>query len=92
MKCIVCGSTFMVEAAHWPYAVGMGRNRKKVNLPTVPLCVKCHEFGQHMGDEEVIAALIELAPRHWKESGQWEDAQPHFERWLSKRQFRKCML
>ena len=85
--CLVCGSRFQVENAHWPKAIGMGRKRKKVHLPTLPLCVRCHEFGQHVGNEEIIMALIEKAPTYWQEHGMWEEARPVFETWLSRREY-----
>ena len=87
VRCLVCGSHFQVERAHWPYAVGMGRNRKQVELPKLPLCVRCHEFGQHLGDEEIICKLIERAPFYWQEQGEWEDARPWFERYMSRRRY-----
>ena len=84
-RCLVCGRP--AETAHWPLAVGMGRNRGKVELPTVPLCVKCHEFGQHLGDEEVICKLIERAPEYWQAMGEWEFAEPFFERYVTRRRY-----
>ena len=86
-RCLSCGSHFQVERAHWPYAVGAGRNRKKVKLPTVPLCVKCHEFGLHMGDEEITCKLIDRAPGYWQAMGEWDFARPFFERYLSRRRY-----
>jgi len=90
-RCLVCGSHHEVERAHWPYAVGMGRNRKEVELPTVPLCVRCHEFGQHMGDEEIICKLIQRAPDYWNALGEWEFARPFYERFMSRRRYLEAM-
>jgi hypothetical protein len=87
MECLACGSAFQVERAHWPYAVGMGRKRKKVDLPTIPLCIRCHEFGQHMGSQEVIELIIARAPGYWIAEGTWENARPYYERYLSKRAY-----
>ena len=87
-RCLSCGSHFQAERAHWPYAVGIGRNRKKVELPTAPLCVKCHEFGQHVGmDEEITRKLIERAPIYWQAMGEWEFAEPFYERWMERRRY-----
>lgn len=86
-RCLSCGSHFQIERAHWPKAVGMGRNRKKVKLPTLPLCVRCHEFGVHVGDEEITCKLIDRAPGYWQDMGEWERAEPLFDRWLSRREY-----
>jgi len=63
----------------------MGRNRNKVKLPTLPLCVKCHEFGQHIGNEDIITTLISKAPPYRQSRGEWEAAHPHFERYVARR-------
>lgn len=85
--CLICGRR--AENAHWPLAVGMGRNRKKVNLPTVPLCPEHHRLGpgNAHADGWVTDRLIELAPAWWQETGQWDTARPLFETWLGRREF-----
>jgi hypothetical protein len=89
-SCLVCGSHFQVEAAHWPFAVGMGRSRKKhPELPTLPLCVRCHEFGQHMGSKRIIQTIIARAPAYWRSVGEWENARPYYERWLGLRAYKQ---
>ena len=85
--CLVCGSTYQVENAHWPKAVGIGRSRKKVKLPTLPICIRCHEFGQHMGDETITLTLIAKAPDWWRMHDEWEFARPWYERFVAKREY-----
>jgi hypothetical protein len=87
VRCLVCGSHSQVERAHWPYAVGMGRSRKKVELPTLPICVRCHEFGQHLGDEEITRKLIDRAPAYWQEMDEWEFARPYYERFVARLEY-----
>jgi hypothetical protein len=63
----------------------MGRNRKKhPELPTVPLCWKCHA---REDDEETINELIQKAPGYWMSTGQWELAYPLYARFLGRREF-----
>jgi len=83
--CLICGAPYP-ENCHWPEAVGMGRNRRKVNLPVVKMCHSCH-MRQHAGDEAVIEALIRKAPEYWQATGQWDKAMPYFERFMAKREY-----
>ena len=84
--CLICGRRDSVEDAHWPRAIGMGRKRKQVGplLPSLPLCSDCHR-AQHYGQVDVVERLIELAPRYWKRTGEWEQAREVYEAWLSRR-------
>jgi len=72
-------------------AIGMGRKRKRVDLPTLPLCTRCHEFGQHMGNEEITLALIRKAPDYWQSRDEWDEARPYFERYVSRREYIECV-
>lgn len=91
MPCLVCGRE-PAEKAHWPYAVGMGRNRRKVDLPTVPLCPEHHRLGpgNAHADGWVVDELIAKAPDYWRSVGEWERAEPLFDRWLAKREYREA--
>jgi hypothetical protein len=64
VNCILCGAPNASDA-HFPHAVGMGRNRKKTDLPTVPLCDPCHLGKLHHGDHDTIERLIIAAPLYW---------------------------
>ena len=87
MNCLICGSSYQVENAHWPSAVGLGRSRKKhPELPVIPLCSECHK-SQHAGDEETVQQIIERAPRYWTETGQMELAYPYYARFLARREY-----
>lgn len=83
-RCLVCGAR-PVQDAHWPRAVGMGRDRRTVeDLPTVPLCTRCHT-AQHAGDRQVIEALTREAPRYWRRIGMWEAYREVYETWMARR-------
>lgn len=86
--CLACGR-FPSEEAHWPKAVGLGRNRRKVDLPTVPLCADCHRLGPgnaHVGGW-VVDRLVAKAPTYWRQQGVWELARPYFEAWMGRREY-----
>jgi len=40
-----------------------------------------------MGDEEVTCKLIDRAPGYWMDMGEWEFAEPFFERYMSRRMY-----
>lgn len=85
-RCLVCEARYGLEDAHFPYDIGMGRRRKSVVLPTVPLCLKCHGL-EHLNDPETIATLIERAPDYWRSREEWEFARPYLERYLARREY-----
>jgi hypothetical protein len=85
-RCLSCGSHFQIERAHWPKAVGIGRNRKRADLPTVPLCRTCHTK-MHAGDRGVTERVVAEAPGYWQDMGEWDFAEPLFRRWLSRREY-----
>lgn len=65
----------------------MGRNRKKhPELPWIPLCRACHDLD---GTEAMTLALIAKAPDWWKAQGEWANAEPYFERFVSKRRYQR---
>ena len=80
--CLVCNRR-PSEDAHWPLT-------RRHGDATVPMCRTCHD-AQHWGKHEIIEALIELAPAHWKREGTYELYGPAFETWLSKRQFAEAI-
>jgi hypothetical protein len=86
--CLLCGQT-PTENAHWPYAIGMGRKRRKVEgtLPSVPLCLSCHHAA-HWGNQEIVEQLIDRAPGHWVREGLWDANEEKYSVWLSKRRLR----
>ena len=83
--CLICGAPYP-ENCHWPEAVGMGRNRKRVDLPIVPMCHVCH-MRQHEGHGPTIERLIRKAPLYWQATGQWDKAMPYFERFMTRREY-----
>ena len=89
MRCLVCNAPYAAEA-HWPEAVGMGRNRRKVDLPTLPMCHACH-MRQHAGHGPTIERLIRKAPMYWQATGEWQWAKPYYDRFLSRREYRACV-
>jgi hypothetical protein len=64
----------------------MGRNRKRVDLPIVPMCHVCH-MRQHEGHGPTIERLIRKAPLYWQATGQWDKAMPYFERFMARREY-----
>ena len=85
MYCLLCGRE-ATDPAHFPVHTGMGRKRKKDDgLPRVPLCRQCHTE-QHMGLH--TETLIARAPAYWQSIGEWERAEPVYERWLARREYR----
>ena len=83
--CLVCNAP-NPETCHWPEAVGMGRNRKRVDLPIVPMCHVCH-MRQHEGHGPTIERLIRKAPLYWQATGQWYKAMPYYERFMARREY-----
>lgn len=82
--CLVCGRP-ATDLHHWPETIGMGRNRKRhPELPTVPVCRSCH---MRAGDADVIEALIAKAPGYWRARGEWERAEPYYERFVARREY-----
>lgn len=86
MHCLSCGRE-PTDRHHFPQAVGLGRNRKRVDLPTIPLCRTCHTK-MHAGDRDVTERVVTKAPGYWQAVGEWERAEPLFRRWLSRREYR----
>ena len=86
-RCLICNAP--AECAHWPIAVGMGRNRKKLDLPTIPLCAEHHRLGpgNAHADGWVTERLITLAPEYWRSQGTWAKWEPVFDGWLSRRMY-----
>ena len=89
MRCLVCLSD-ATDPHHWPEQVGMGRSRKKVNLPEVPLCRTCHDK-YHDGCQSVCDELIRQAPAYWRSRGEWEWARPYLERFVARREYLGAM-
>ena len=89
MRCLVCLSD-ATDSHHWPEQIGMGRNRKKVNLPTVPLCRVCHDR-YHDGHQGVVDELVRQAPAYWQSRGEWEWARPYLERFVARREYLGAM-
>ena len=86
MECLCGCGREGIDQHHFPQAIGMGRNRKRVDLlPTVPLCRVCHTEC-HMGLH--TETLIAKAPVYWQSVGEWERAEPVYERWLARREYR----
>jgi hypothetical protein len=93
--CLVCGY-HRTEGAHFPRAVGMGRNRRKVEGAKVRICPRCHRLGKdnlHRGSEAIVNALLERAPQYWALVGEWnEDRRQELDRWVSYRQHKLALL
>lgn len=89
-ECLVCGSRQYVEDAHFPYDIGMGRRRKRVSLPTVPLCIFCHRL-EHLNDPEIIDTLIRRAPDYWRSRDEWGFSRPYLERYRARRKYLEAM-
>ena len=83
--CILCGKK--AERAHWPIAKGMG-GRREDNLPTVPLCREHHDK-LHSRDPDTVFRVEDAACDYWCAAGVWEEARPHFDRYLSREQYRR---
>lgn len=44
---------------------------------------------QHAGDVDVMEVLVCKAPDYWRDMGEWENAEPYYERFASRREYRK---
>mgnify|MGYP001215724687 CR=1 FL=1 len=90
-RCLVCGSRYGLEDAHFPYGIGMGRRRRNVHLPTVTLCIYCHRL-EHLNDPITIDILLRRAPDYWREREEWEFARPYLERYLARRKYLEAVI